>query len=466
MNNFIDITVKKAIGFDFIINELSILSSYGKSYLNALNPIINKTDLEKEYTYLEHFLENLEKLKPLFSLLPRFKDIFNTVNNCRNGNILSIVELYEIKMQAILMNELASVFNPLRVINEKIADCTKIVMLLSDNDKFSYDFYLYQSYSKRLTTIRQEKKRIEKNIHERKADKEQLLRERARYVSMEEEEEYKIRKRLSLELSPMMKIMLENINLIGHIDLLLGKAILAQKYQCVKPQITDNQFVLNNMYHPLIKNQVEHNHKQYTKNSIELLKGTTILTGANMSGKTSVIKTVALNLYLAHLGFYLFCQSAKVPLIQGIKYLGIDSNNEVHGLSAFGAEIDAINKIIKEMKQGKYLICIDEFARSTNPSEGEKFVRAFAKFAHQYQTYTLISTHYDGVGNNDMAHYQIEGLKDFSNIKYHTDLNRLMNYSLKKVDHNSVVPKEAYKVASLLEIDAEFKKYLEECYKE
>lgn len=461
--------IKRKIGYEDLIEQLLILSPYGKERLNKLELFTSKEELIKEYQLIEIFINNLSKVKQIEIVISKLKNILPTINNCEKGFVLNIVELYEVKMQAIQMDKLKELITNNFDEYFYLEDCSKIISLLSDRGKITYDFYLYDSYSEKLRNYRLDKRKIEKEINNRnEKDIDNLQEQRAKIVSLEKAEEEKVKKYLSLELRKLMSILKHNIKIISHIDLLIAKAKLAVKYKGVKPQISSDKLIFKGMNHPLIKKNVEEKKLIYTKNNIELESGTTILTGANMSGKSSILKTLALNVYLGLLGFYVFADYAEIPLVKGIKYLGTEIN-EIHGYSNFGQEIISLNEIIKEMKKERLLICVDEFARTTNPNEGEKFVRALANFAQKFSSFTIIATHYDGIPDEFMGHYQIKGLKDFEHISSDDilgDFNRYMDYTLEKVAHSKSVPQEAYKVCVLLNIDKDFKQVLDNCYEE
>ncbi|HEY8364347.1 MAG TPA: DNA mismatch repair protein MutS [Haloplasmataceae bacterium] len=469
MNNFINEKLLSIIGFDYIVGELNIQSSYGKNYFKKLLPFSTKEELEKEYSYIELYMGYLDELIELDDLFMHLKDINSSLKKCENGYVLDIVDLYEIKVQALIIDKISKITNPLKLDSFVLEDCQEVLSLLSDNDNYTPDFYLYNAYSDNLSRIRKRKREIERQIRDNPIEKEQLLELRHELVIAEQEEELKVRTDLSKKLRPLMKIIRSNIHKLSHMDVLIAKARLAKKYHLVKPIITDKNLVLSNMEHPLISKNVCEQGNRYTKNTISMSCGTTIITGANMGGKSSIIKTIAFNVYLAHLGFYVFADYCEFPLLNGILYLGLDTDNNAHGLSTFGQEIVLLNEIVRKMKKGSYLICIDEFARSTNPYEGQKFVKALAKFANNYSSYTLIATHYDNIADNTMAHYQITGLKEVKideSKSFLYNINQLMDYTLIKVNSESDVPKEAYKVAKILQIDDDFQKFLDVSYKE
>lgn len=470
MRYFIDEVTESVIGFRYLIKQLDIKSPYGIKHLEKVTPYCKNDELIEEYELINRFFNNSNTDK-IESLISKFKDISGIINN--TDNTLGIVDLFEIKIQALLMNELKEAFNSEFDIHKLIIyDCKEIIELLSpsvgDN---SYDFYIYNTYSQQLTEIRNKKREIEKQFFQNKDEskRDTIKIERSKYVILEEEEELKIRKMLTDKLSNIILVMKENIKTIGHIDYLIAKAKLAIKYGGTIPEITKNELKLIDMVNPFIQDEVVKMGNQYTKNSINMNYGTTVITGANMSGKSSVLKTVILNIFLANLGFFVFCKQALIPLYDSIIYIGTQNDSNRHGLSSFGLEIESINNAIKDMKTKKCFVCIDEFARSTNPSEGQKFVKAFALFANKFSSHTLLATHYDNVVSKNMNHFQIAGLKEEVTSKTTatiSEIQKYMDYSLKKVSNIEKVPKEAYNVSLLLDIDRDFLEYLNKCYGE
>ena len=163
------------------------------------------------------------------------------------------------------------------------------------------------------------------------------------------------------------------------------------------------------------------------------------------------------------MGFFIFAKYANIPLLDFIFFVSDDMQDISKGLSTFGAEIIKLKEINSYVKNGTGLIVFDEFARGTNPKEGQKFVRALAKYLNEKSSISIITTHFDSVVENNMKHYQVVGLKnlDFENLK-----NRLKaNNSLELIQDNmdftleesieTEVPKDALNIAKLIGLDDE-----------
>lgn len=103
----------------------------------------------------------------------------------------------------------------------------------------------------------------------------------------------------------------------------------------------------------------------------------------------------------------------------------------------------------------------DEFARGTNPKEGQKFVRALAKYLNDKTSISIITTHFDSVVERNMKHYQVVGLKniDFESLKNKLKVNNSLELIQDNMDFTleesveTEVPKDALNIAKLIGLD-------------
>ena len=165
-------------------------------------------------------------------------------------------------------------------------------------------------------------------------------------------------------------------------------------------------------------------------------------------------------------GFFVFAEKAQFSILDFIHFVSDDMQSISKGLSTFGAEIIKLKEVVECVKRENGFIALDEFARGTNPQEGYYLVKALSKYLTKFNSVSLISTHYDGVAQDNMNHYQVVGLKnvDFNALKYKIDLNKThsveiiqehMEYTLEKVSKENKVPKDALNIAVLLGLDNE-----------
>jgi dsDNA-specific endonuclease/ATPase MutS2 len=474
---YLDWEQREQIGFSFIIESLEIMTSFGVEKKKAIVPFENKEALvneldnvEKMWITLKSNKETVDEIEKVFC---RVKDIRSTIKSCKSLITLDDVELYEVKYFSLLMEELIQAYYKLNLDIEsiKFSRLNEVVEILDPEGRKIPTFYIYEAYSESLKEIRAEKRRLEALIfkEQRSETVSSLKEQRLEVVVLEEEEELKIRKTLTEKLGRHAKAIEKNINSLGELDLLIAKAKLALKYGGIKPHITDSKEVrLEKIINPQIKDILEIRDRIFTPVSVELKPGTTVITGANMGGKTVALKTIVLNLLLGQCGFFVFAGKAEMPFFHFIYFISDDMQSVVQGLSTFGAEIVKIKEVVEIAQSSFGLIALDEFARGTNPKEGYYLVKSLCKYLNILGSISLISTHYDGILEEGMEHYQIVGLKnlDFSIIHSLEHIQKYMDYRLEKVLKDSVVPKDALNIARVLGLQGEILDIAKEFYKD
>ncbi len=169
------------------------------------------------------------------------------------------------------------------------------------------------------------------------------------------------------------------------------------------------------LYHPLIPNSIS--------NTVENIKDSVLITGSNMSGKTTFIKTVGINIILAQTMCFSLADEIKTPKLR-VKS-SIRRNEELEeGKSYFFVEIESLNNFIK-LSEGKknYLFLIDEIFRGTNTIERLASSTAVLKYL-DINNKVFVTTHdielQDLLEHNfKMFHFseQVENGKFFFNYK-------------------------------------------------
>lgn len=142
-----------------------------------------------------------------------------------------------------------------------------------------------------------------------------------------------------------------------------------------------------NLYHPLLLPD------QAQGNDVTLADGITIITGSNMSGKTTFLRTIAVNLVLAYLGAPVCAENLHTSYMKIFTSMRV-KDDVAHGISTFYAEILRIKEMAGYRKEGKPMLClIDEIFKGTNSADrivGAKEV--ITKLAGM-QCMTVVSTH-------------------------------------------------------------------------
>ena len=117
----------------------------------------------------------------------------------------------------------------------------------------------------------------------------------------------------------------------------MAKAKLALRYHCVRPALsTDKTISLKGVSHPQVAEELAERGEQFTALELELGPGCTVITGANMGGKTVSLRSTVLSLLLCQCGFFVFGQSARLPMFDRVELILADCGPGAGGLSSFG----------------------------------------------------------------------------------------------------------------------------------
>lgn len=148
--------------------------------------------------------------------------------------------------------------------------------------------------------------------------------------------------------------------------------------------ILERSISLQEVYHPLIDNAVP--------NSINKLARSALITGSNMAGKTTFIKTIGVNIILARtLGFTL-AKSSRIPRMIVKSSIKIEDSIE-NSKSYYFTEVEEIQKLIKLSRtENNYLFIIDEIFRGTNTVERLGISSAVLKQL-SHNNLALVTTH-------------------------------------------------------------------------
>ncbi|MEC5145639.1 DNA mismatch repair protein [Chitinophaga sp. 212800010-3] len=194
---------------------------------------------------------------------------------------------------------------------------------------------------------------------------------------------------------------------------LLGYIYYLDVYASVAKVATDRKFIfpkaldkgpcklkLEGVYHPSLSNPIGNNVMMNgTRNVI-------FLTGANMAGKSTFLRSLSTALYIAHMGFPVAARAMEFAVLDGI-YTTINlPDNLGIGASHFYAEVLRVKKIAAELNSGKALLVIfDELFRGTNVKDAhEATVAVTAAFAKKHNSMFVISSHIVEAGEDLEQH--------------------------------------------------------------
>ena len=179
-----------------------------------------------------------------------------------------------------------------------------------------------------------------------------------------------------------------------------------------------------------------------------------LITGANMAGKSVLLKTVSLAQYLFQFGFCLPAKTATMTVVDEIISSIGDQQSETSGLSSFAVEILTQHHLGAGRQGHKVLALVDELARTTNPEEGKILVGNYLRLAEKLHITTLVTTHYSGI-RATCRRLRVKGLQlKEDQVVTIGNISDYMDYSLVETDADEV-PMEAFNIARLFGVDEE-----------
>lgn len=281
-----------------------------------------------------------------------------------------------------------------------------------------------------------------------------------------EVEEERIREELSRKISKKEDVILSNCEKMGALDLALAIALYSIKHRLVKPEIADEHVIeFEDGRNLQVEDIITSKGKEYCPVSISLKDGVTLITGANMGGKTISLKLSGQIPILAQYGFFVPAEKARIGLSNYMQILIGDSQSVERGLSSFGSEMEELKEIL-DHGQDRSLILIDEIASGTNPTEGTALTKSLVDYLIEKPYISLITTHFESVTEKEgVVNMQVRGLADCDFRLLNREIQRAnrreriniiskyMDYRLCRVENGTQVPKEALSIAAMLGLD-------------
>ncbi len=478
---------REKIGLQYALDTLHGCSPFGIEKMRRLRFYSpeERAELEEELYNVEQMANAMDRLKVVYDkismLLCQMKEIRGTLRRIKAMECPDHVELFELKNYLQRVETLRPLLEQVNEVAHLrgilLHESAPALAVLDPEETRSRGFYIPDNATQKLREIRQAKKEIEEQLYQAatEAQKEELRARRTRICAEEESEEMKVRKAMGERLAPLADDLLADTEMVGRLDFLIQKAFFAVRYGGVRPEITERELDLEEMTNPELRDLLEEKGRSFVPVSISLRPGATVITGANMGGKSVAMKTLALNVLLLQAGFLVCAKKARMPLFSSVKMLFDDLQSIQSGLSGFGSEIVEFQKALDEVEEGFSLFLLDEFARGTNPDEGAVIVQAVTRYLNKVDSISLLTTHYDKVAENASAHYQIIGLRDVDPEQIRQELaatgddgiqviSRHMNYGLYRVEGRSDCPRDALNICRMLSLKPEILQEIEQSY--
>ncbi|HJF38561.1 MAG TPA: DNA mismatch repair protein MutS [Weissella cibaria] len=182
---------------------------------------------------------------------------------------------------------------------------------------------------------------------------------------------------------------------LAELDVLQSLATVAEDYKFTRPELTDKQrLVIKDGRHPVVEKVL--GHQSYVANDVFMDEDETIMliTGPNMSGKSTYMRQLALTVVMAQIGSYVPASEAELPIFDEIFTRIGAADDLISGNSTFMVEMSEANTAIQNATK-RSLILFDELGRGTATYDGMALAQAIIEHVHNNtKAKTLFSTHY------------------------------------------------------------------------
>lgn len=200
--------------------------------------------------------------------------------------------------------------------------------------------------------------------------------------------------------------------MIARVDVYASLAEVAATQGYVRPQVGTSELVIEGGRHPVVER-----HARFMRNDLELSPDLSliVLTGPNMSGKSTYLRQTALISIMAQVGSFVPAQRASLPIFERI-YTRIGANDDLAGgRSTFFVEAEELAHILGTANS-RCLVLLDEVGRGTSTYDGLAIATAATEYLHDHlRAYTLFATHYaeltelaDGLARAENRHVAAE----------------------------------------------------------
>jgi DNA mismatch repair ATPase MutS len=425
-------------GLRYLISDLRLASTLSRSIIIDSKLESSEEKIEKMYKELAEFTVLLSPSGKLHGIsnrlslhLSHLRDIRNSLKRISEGAIADDIELFEIKSLSMINEKVNELLSPLSIQSVSLPDLSGLCNLLDPEGAGINSFYIYDSYSDELKSLRNQLKMG--------SDYDNELYYRSSII------ENQIREHLSKEIKMRFGQLEESIFNLTKIDILVAKAEQALRLGLTIPVVSKDKISYKSLFNPEVEELLAKEGKSYQKTDIEISSTKPLLiTGSNMGGKSLTLKTLALCQFLFQAGFAIPAQECEISPVKEIMLSTGDEEDYRKGISSFAAEIKRIDSIIKRVRDGeKILVLIDEPARTTNPYEGAALASSLLEILFLSKGFSVMTSHYT-ILDDKCDRLRVKGFYDGK-----------MDYTLIR-DTGTKTPAEALKIAESLDADKEW----------
>ncbi|HEX9012729.1 MAG TPA: DNA mismatch repair protein MutS, partial [Anaerolineaceae bacterium] len=199
------------------------------------------------------------------------------------------------------------------------------------------------------------------------------------------------------QLSAASQVLLKTARALAELDVLSSLAETAALGSYTRPEVVEDSVLeIHEGRHPVVEQFLEG--ERFVPNDAVFEPGelVRIITGPNMSGKSTFLRQAALIVLMAQMGSFVPARAAKIGLVDRI-FTRIGAQDEIHsGQSTFMVEMIEASNILRHATERSLLI-LDEIGRGTSTYDGLSIAWAVVEYIHNHprlRARTLFATHY------------------------------------------------------------------------
>ena len=207
--------------------------------------------------------------------------------------------------------------------------------------------------------------------------------------------EYDIFMRIRAQVERYITRLQDLAKAIATVDVLQSLAVVAENNHYVRPSFNkQHEICIENGRHAVV--EVVMGVQEYIPNSIHFDQKTSIqlITGPNMSGKSTYMRQLALTVIMAQIGSFVAADKVELPVFDAIFTRIGAADDLISGQSTFMVEMMEANQAIKRASQNS-LILFDELGRGTATYDGMALAQSIIEYIHNHiKAKTMFATHY------------------------------------------------------------------------
>lgn len=235
--------------------------------------------------------------------------------------------------------------------------------------------------------------------------------------------EYELFAAVRTQLQQHIERFLTTSRILAGLDVFAALAETALKNNYCKPMLSERDYHVTGLRHPVVENALQG--IRFVPNDARFIRGQEqflIITGPNMSGKSTYCRSVALASIMMQIGSFVPAETAHMPVVDRV-FARIGANDQLsHGQSTFMVEMNEVANILNHATMDS-LIVLDEVGRGTSTFDGLSIAYAICKYINErIGAKTLFATHYHELTrlseDPGIANYSIAVQDDGSDVVF------------------------------------------------